>query len=161
MRDAIVRSYVRSTMSRMHWTDDRHHLFVEAVEFLGGERTATPKKILNYMDEGDLTLSQIKSHLQMYRNKKEGVSVKERRMIREMNQRQSQQYLQIYEYLQDAIQNEISTKKVTPTEVSCKSLYQSSRVGENENKANDVIAAGDGANGEEDMSLELTLGLKY
>ncbi|XP_010422280.2 PREDICTED: transcription repressor KAN1-like [Camelina sativa] len=148
-------------MSRMHWTDDRHHLFVEAVEFLGGERTATPKKILNYMGERDLTLSQVKSHLQMYRNKKEGVSVKERRMIRKMNQRQSHQYLQIYEHLRDAIPNQQNTRTVTPMEVSCKSLYQSSRVGKNENKDNDVIAAGDGANGEEDMSLELTLGLKY
>ncbi|XP_019084695.1 PREDICTED: uncharacterized protein LOC104707604 [Camelina sativa] len=113
------------------------------------------------MGEGDLTLSQVKSHLQMYRNKKEGVSVKERRMILKMNQRQSQQYLQIYEHLRDAVQNQQNTRKVTPMEVSCKSLYQSSRVGKNENKDNDVIVAGDGANGEEDMSLELTLGLKY
>ncbi|XP_010455745.2 PREDICTED: transcription repressor KAN1-like [Camelina sativa] len=148
-------------MSRMHWTHDRHHLFVEAVEVLGGERTATPKKILKYMGGRDLTLSQVKSHLQMYRNKKEGVSVKERRMIRKMNQMQSQQYLMIYEHIQDAIQNQQNTRKVTPMEVSCKSLYQSSRVGENENRNNDVIAAGDGANGKEDMSLELTLGLKY
>ncbi|XP_010450782.1 PREDICTED: myb family transcription factor PHL11-like [Camelina sativa] len=148
-------------MSRVHWTTDRHHRFVEAVEFLGGERTATPKKILNFMGGRGLTLSQIKSHLQMYRNKKEGVSVKERRMIQKMNQRQSQQYLEIYECIPDAIQNQQNTKKVTPTEVSCKSLYQSSRVGKNENRDNDVIASGDGTNDEEDMSLELTLGLKY
>ncbi|XP_023635981.1 probable transcription factor KAN2 [Capsella rubella] len=148
-------------MSRMRWTDDRHHLFVQAVESLGGERNATPKTILNRMGARDITTSQIKSHLQMYRKKKERDSRKERRMIRQLNQRQSQQYVQIYENLRDDVQIEESPEMVNPMEVSCKSLYQSCMVGLNENRDNDVVVAEDGANGEEDISLELTLGLKY
>ncbi|XP_010432566.1 PREDICTED: putative Myb family transcription factor At1g14600 [Camelina sativa] len=167
MRDSVVRSYIRSETPRTKWTEDRHNLFVHIVEYLGGEMTATPKKILDNMNVRDLTISQVKSHLQMYRiNKKEEDSIKERRMIRQINRRHSQKYLKISEHVRDAIQNQQrlqldSTEKVTPMEVSCKSLYQSSRVGPNENIDNDVNVDGDGANGEEDMSLELTLGLKY
>ncbi|XP_023635980.1 putative Myb family transcription factor At1g14600 [Capsella rubella] len=162
MRDSIVRSYIRSNMPRMQWTDDRHYLFVQVVEILGGEELAKPKKILNLMGANNITLSQVKSHLQMYRNKKKEKAKQEMRMMWQMYHRQSQQYVQIYENLiRDVVQIEESPEMVNPMVVSCKSLYQSCRVGLNENRGHDVVVAEDGANGEEDMSLELTLGLKY
>ncbi|CAH8273168.1 unnamed protein product [Arabidopsis lyrata] len=177
MTDSIVRSYIRSQMPRRRWTDDLDCRFVQVVEYLGGERSATPKKILRYMGVSDLTMSQVKSHLQMYRNKKEANSIQERRMIRQMKLRQSQQYLQIYERARNVTQDFQNhqrvqldiTEKVTPIlepsnkpmEVSCKSLYQSSRVGLNENRDNDVVVVDDVAIGEEGLSFELTLGRKY
>ncbi|XP_061984153.1 protein PHR1-LIKE 3-like [Populus nigra] len=74
---AIVRPYVRSKMPRLRWTPDLHHCFVHAVERLGGEDRATPKMVLQIMDVEDLTISHVKSHLQMYR------SMKHERMIQE------------------------------------------------------------------------------
>ncbi|KAG7615139.1 hypothetical protein ISN45_At04g005470 [Arabidopsis thaliana x Arabidopsis arenosa] len=54
-----------------------------------------------------------------------------------------------------------NTEKITPVLGSSnKSLDQSSKVGLNENRGNDVVVVG-GATGEEELSLELTLGRKY
>ncbi|KAK6932289.1 SANT/Myb domain, partial [Dillenia turbinata] len=64
----VVRPYVRSKMPRLRWTLDLHHCFVHAVDRLGGEDRATPKMILQIMDVKGLTISHIKSHLQMYRS---------------------------------------------------------------------------------------------
>ncbi|XP_073268317.1 uncharacterized protein [Populus alba] len=64
-------------MPRLRWTPDLHHCFVHAVERLGGEDRATPKMVLQIMDVEDLTISHVKSHLQMYR------STKHERMIQE------------------------------------------------------------------------------
>ncbi|ANM67442.1 Myb family transcription factor [Arabidopsis thaliana] len=97
MRGRIVRSYTRSKVPHWRWTDDLNLLFIQVVELLGGERRATPKVILDFMDVKNLPISHVKSHLQMYRNKKKEESRKERRMMREMSRRQSQQYIQIYE----------------------------------------------------------------
>ncbi|KAI4303335.1 hypothetical protein MLD38_038980 [Melastoma candidum] len=55
---------------RMRWTSALHSRFVNAVELLGGHRRATPKSVLELMDVKDLTLSHVKSHLQMYRTVK-------------------------------------------------------------------------------------------
>ncbi|CAN4083776.1 unnamed protein product [Withania somnifera] len=67
----VVRPYVRSKMPRLKWTHELHRSFVHAVERLGGEDRATPKMVLQLMDVKGLTISHVKSHLQMYRSLKQ------------------------------------------------------------------------------------------
>ncbi|CAN6235948.1 unnamed protein product [Urochloa humidicola] len=66
-RNGAVRQYVRSKEPRMRWTADLHRSFVRAIECLGGQHKATPKLILRFMGAKGLTISHVKSHLQMYR----------------------------------------------------------------------------------------------
>ncbi|CBI14787.3 unnamed protein product, partial [Vitis vinifera] len=70
LKSSMVRPYVRSKLPRLRWTPDLHRCFVHAVERLGGEDRATPKMILQIMDVKGLSISHIKSHLQMYRSMK-------------------------------------------------------------------------------------------
>ncbi|XP_006656364.1 myb family transcription factor MPH1-like [Oryza brachyantha] len=63
-----VRQYNRSDVPRMRWTEELHRRFVEAVECLGGQDEATPKRILQLMGVKGVSISHIKSHLQMYRS---------------------------------------------------------------------------------------------
>lgn len=65
-----ARPYVRSKLPRLRWTPDLHHLFVHVVERLGGQKKATPKLVLQMMNVEGLTISHVKSHLQMYRSVK-------------------------------------------------------------------------------------------
>ncbi|KAI3921135.1 hypothetical protein MKX01_036114 [Papaver californicum] len=67
-RNGSVRQYVRSKVPRLRWTPDLHHCFVQAIERLGGQDRATPKLVMQLMDVRGLTISHVKSHLQMYRS---------------------------------------------------------------------------------------------
>ncbi|AQK45500.1 uncharacterized protein [Zea mays] len=78
----VVRRYIRSKEPRIKWSADLHRSFVQAIDCLGGQHTwlancrsswrckiaeATPKLILQFMATRGLTISHVKSHLQMYR----------------------------------------------------------------------------------------------
>lgn len=63
-----VRQYNRSDEPRMRWTEELHRQFIEAVDCLGGPDEATPKRIFQLMGVRGVSISHIKSHLQMYRS---------------------------------------------------------------------------------------------
>ncbi|XP_074572309.1 myb family transcription factor MOF1-like [Curcuma longa] len=81
-RNGAVRQYTRSKLPRLKWTPDLHNLFVNAIQKLGGQDSthrsqATPKLVLQLMDVRGLTISHVKSHLQMYRSLRSDMSRQE------------------------------------------------------------------------------------
>ncbi|XP_019258512.1 PREDICTED: putative Myb family transcription factor At1g14600 isoform X2 [Nicotiana attenuata] len=69
-----VRQYRRSKVPRLRWTPHLHQCFLLAIQKLGGHDKATPKLVLQMMDVRGLTISHVKSHLQMYRSMKSDVN---------------------------------------------------------------------------------------
>nr|GEV87076.1 hypothetical protein [Tanacetum cinerariifolium] len=55
-RKLMVRSYNRSRVPRLRWTNELHQCFVNAVQRLGGEKRATPKMVLQMFNVKALTM---------------------------------------------------------------------------------------------------------
>ncbi|KAI3718698.1 hypothetical protein L6452_19579 [Arctium lappa] len=66
----IIQSYGRPKVPRLRWSTELHQCFENAVARLGGVERATPKMVLQMMNVKGVSISHIKSHLQMSRSMK-------------------------------------------------------------------------------------------
>ncbi|XAR48010.1 hypothetical protein NMG60_11030686 [Bertholletia excelsa] len=93
-RSGAVRQYIRSKVPRLRWTPDLHQCFIHAIERLGGQNKATPKLVLQLMDVRGLTISHVKSHLQMYRSMKNDLNRQDIRSLERTTAQQRKQCLE-------------------------------------------------------------------
>ncbi|KAF0919426.1 hypothetical protein E2562_029458 [Oryza meyeriana var. granulata] len=77
----VVRRYKRKEVPRMRWSEELHRRFVHAVHRLGGHHEATPKRIMQLMAAKGVSISHVKSHLQMYRISNNSSNVNRRRHV--------------------------------------------------------------------------------
>ncbi|KAG0492053.1 hypothetical protein HPP92_005141 [Vanilla planifolia] len=85
-RNGMVRQYNRSKVPRLRWTPELHRCFLHAIENLGGQEKATPKLVLQKMDVKGISISHVKSHLQMFRSTRNGLSKQDEPAIEEKKQ---------------------------------------------------------------------------
>ncbi|KAG2302064.1 hypothetical protein Bca4012_060386 [Brassica carinata] len=104
-----VRPYVRSPVPRLRWTPDLHRCFVNAVNMLGGQHRATPKLVLKMMDVKGLTISHVKSHLQMYRGSKLTLGKPEESSSSSIRRRQDTEEDYLHDYLSLHTRNDCLT----------------------------------------------------
>ncbi|KAI3498924.1 hypothetical protein L1887_34711 [Cichorium endivia] len=78
----IVRAYNRSKFPRLRWSNELHKFFENVVDRLGGVDRATPKMVMQMMNVKGISVSHIKSHLQMCRSMKKEQNHKDGEMVK-------------------------------------------------------------------------------
>ncbi|CAI8590676.1 unnamed protein product [Vicia faba] len=163
LKAPMVRPYSRSKMPRLRWTPDLHRCFVHAVQKLEREgRGVTPKLILQLMNVKGLTISHVKSHLQMYKSMKhEEMSQEAKKNIMAANllaSRMISSSTMVPSYLQTPSQRQNEQKK--HTYIIFNGILSTVQANNKDQQGfKELTARGKEVNKKEtgDLSLELTL----